>query len=208
MDGYLRGCLALARSERPIVVLDTETTGLLVPGAHFPFVWEIGARKRLPDGSVEVFSAMLDWGVSIPPAANLADTDPDLPITAGLEPSFVLGQFAAFIAGCVLVGQRVETFDLPVLRAAYEAVGLGVPRQIYIPGYTIDTRVIAEMLWAHAPVGSDRPDDFHLPDLGRFLGASFDSIHRAMADVGLNEQVFDALMDILERQDAIEHPIE
>lgn len=89
----------------------------------------------------------LDWGVPIAPEANLRGLDPATPSLEGRPPSECLTELARFLDGTVPVGHRLETYDVPVLLAAFELVGLPAPRELLLGGNQLDTRSLAVLLF-------------------------------------------------------------
>jgi len=111
--------------ERPLVVFDTETTGV---NARNDRIIEIACVKVRPDGSREEFVRRVHPGVPIPAESTaihgICDTD-----VAGLPPfRAVAAELAAFLDGCDLAGYNMTGFDLPVLRI--EFLRAGVPFEI------------------------------------------------------------------------------
>jgi len=214
--GYLAAAVGLARSGRPLVFLDTETTGLPGPDRPVPEPWQIAAIRREPDGSSAEGNRILRTTGPLPEAVcRLCNVDPDYPARVGAEPRDVLARFGRFIADAVLVGQNSVSFDHAILRAAYERAGLPLPIQlmeavdahVVRPQDALDTKflgqaVLEECLPRHAvsirrivaPPGA--PRGMSLASMARYLGIAHDpaGLHDARADVRLTALVFDELV--------------
>ena len=100
------------RLERPLVVLDLETTGTKV---HTDRIVEISPLKLLPDGSHEIKTRRLNPGIPIPAEATAIHgiTDADV----ANEPSFrqIARSLVAYLEGCDLCGYNLWNFDLKLL---------------------------------------------------------------------------------------------
>jgi DNA polymerase III epsilon subunit-like protein len=200
---YLDHARRLVRSSTPVVVYDTETSGLIAIGDPFPWPWEIAAclvRKGLIE---DRFHAILDWREPIPAGANLRGIDPATPMTTGIPPLEALTRFSRFVADLPLAGQRVELFDNVVMRAAYWKSDLPTPRGLREPGRSIDTRYLAELLYP-VPGMPGAPADYHLGDLARHFGVPHDpaELHGAPADAEVTVGVLLGLVAEVERRQA------
>ncbi len=103
--------------ERPLVVLDLETTGTQVEADR---IVEISMLKLSPDGTRRTATRRLNPGIPIPPEATAVHgiTDRDV---AGLE-SFrqIARRVAVFLEGCDLCGYNIWNFDLKLLRTEFK----------------------------------------------------------------------------------------
>ena len=107
--------------DRPLAVIDLETTGL-DPSADR--VVEVAVLTLLPHGKSELFHRRVNPGVPIPAGAaavhGLSDAD-----VAGAPPfAAVAPELFATLHGCDLAGFGIGTFDLPLLAAEFARVGL------------------------------------------------------------------------------------
>jgi DNA polymerase III epsilon subunit-like protein len=205
---YLDHARRLVRSSTPIVVYDTETSGLLAINDRFPWPWEIAACLIRKGVIEDRFHALLNWNEPIPDGANLRQIDPATPILHGLPPSEVLARFSRFVADLPLAGQRVELFDNVVMRAAYWKTDLPTPRGLREPGRSIDTRYLAELLYP-VPGMPGAPADYHLGDLAHHFRIPHDpaALHGAAADAEVTVGVLLGLIAEIEHRRRIVAPI-
>ena len=107
------------RLERPLVVLDLETTGTRVQADR---IVEISLLKLFPDGTSQWKNRRLNPGIPIPSAASNVHgiTDDDV----ADEKSFmqVARSLATFLDGCDLCGYNLWSFDLKMLVAEFKRV--------------------------------------------------------------------------------------
>jgi DNA polymerase III subunit epsilon len=100
------------RLERPLVVLDLETTGKKVQTDR---IVEISLLKLLPDGTNQIKTRRLNPGMPIPAEATAIHgiTDSDV----ANENSFrqIARSLAAYLEGCDLCGYNIWIFDLRML---------------------------------------------------------------------------------------------
>jgi len=100
------------RLERPLVVLDLETTGKKVQTDR---IVEISLMKLLPDGSNQIKTRRLNPGIPIPAEASAIHgiTDADV----ANENSFrqIARSLVAYLEGCDLCGYNIWIFDLKML---------------------------------------------------------------------------------------------
>jgi DNA polymerase-3 subunit epsilon len=105
------------RLERPLVVLDLETTGKRV---QIDRIVEISTLKLLPDGTNQIKTRRLNPGIPIPPEATEVHgiTDADV----ANETSFrqIARGLAAYLEGCDLCGYNIWSFDVKVLLAEFK----------------------------------------------------------------------------------------
>ena len=97
------------RLERPLVVLDLETTGKKVQTDR---IVEISLLKLLPDGTNQIKTRRLNPGIPIPAEATAIHgiTDADV----ANENSFrqIARSLATYLEGCDLCGYNIWMFDL------------------------------------------------------------------------------------------------
>ena len=107
--------------ERPLAVLDLETTGTQ---PHLDRIVEIAVIRILPDGRSESRARRVNPGMLIPPEATAVHGIRDLDVAH--EPPFhqIAASLAEFLAGCDLAGFNLVKFDLPLLRREFERAGM------------------------------------------------------------------------------------
>ncbi|AGA26823.1 DNA polymerase III epsilon subunit-like 3'-5' exonuclease [Singulisphaera acidiphila DSM 18658] len=110
------------RLERPLAVIDLETTGI---DTKIDRIIEISVLKLAPGGDVDHRTRRVNPGVPIPPEATaihgITDDDvAEMPSFRGIAPSLT-----KFLDGCDLAGFNVLNYDLKLLVAEYNRVGLG-----------------------------------------------------------------------------------
>jgi DNA polymerase-3 subunit epsilon len=110
--------------DRPLAVLDLETTGLSPADAR---VVEVAVVTLRPDAPPGLFATRVNPGVPIPPAATAVHGITDADVAA--EPRFavVAGRLLVRLRGCDLAGFNLAGYDLPVLAREFARVGLRLP---------------------------------------------------------------------------------
>jgi DNA polymerase-3 subunit epsilon len=107
--------------DRPLVVLDLESTGL---NPRYDRIIEIGAIRLFPDGRQERFEQRVNPERPIPsPAAAVHGiTDADV----AQAPTFreIAGRLVSFLRNCDLAGFGIADYDLPMLTAEFARVGI------------------------------------------------------------------------------------
>ncbi|MCA1809680.1 MAG: 3'-5' exonuclease [Lentisphaerae bacterium] len=107
--------------ERPLAVLDIESTGL---NPRLDRIVELAIIKVLPDGGREERVNRFNPGMPIPAEVtaihNITDADvAEAPAFADLAP-----ELWVFLDGCDLAGFGVARFDLPMLREEFNRCGM------------------------------------------------------------------------------------
>jgi len=200
VEEYLRKSLHLASSGRPLLFLDTETTGLISDDLK-PVAWQIGYVRRLsrkPAADEQAGEATLNVGEFLDPAiCNLCKVSADHPMRAGRNPVEILETFAMRLDGAIPVGHNYDEFDYRILRFTYERYHVPLPPELRHVGmgYSIDTLILARMLLPRGVPGS--PDNHKNETLAAHFKLSYDpgALHNALADTRLTMGVFDVLME-------------
>ncbi len=109
---------------RPLVALDTETTGM---DPMRDRIVEFAGVKLHPDGRRETFRTLVNPKEPIPPESSRVhgitdDTVRDAPTFAETARDILL-----FLAGADLTGYNIARFDLPVLRQELERCEMELP---------------------------------------------------------------------------------
>ena len=107
--------------ERPLVVIDLETTGLDVQKDR---IVEICVVKRFPDGKQEVKTRLINPTISIPKEASEIHGITDEKVKN--EPKFkdLAASLGAYIDGCDIAGYNSNKFDVPMLLHEFERAGI------------------------------------------------------------------------------------
>ncbi len=110
--------------ERPLVVLDTETTGT---DWRQDRIVEFAAVKLHPDTRRETFRTLIDPKEPIPRESSAIHGITDESVRGA--PTFVetAVEILRFLAGADLGGYNIHRFDLPILKAEFERVGMELP---------------------------------------------------------------------------------
>jgi DNA polymerase III epsilon subunit-like protein len=208
-ESYLHDVLYLLSSGRPLMFLDTETTGFigdLPDGGHtYPSVYELAAVKRTADGVRQAHSRYLNPGQALTAqwcnkiSMFDANGQPDIwrPMREGAPPVEVYAKFGQWLADSIIIGHNIVAFDAPIVAAGFEAAGLVSPVQFKEPlRHSIDTLVLGRAILGYfSPRQAPVPDHYNLGDLATFLHIAPDGdLHHAAADTALCELVFDELV--------------
>lgn len=124
MDTYeldiLREIFHRVKLERPIVILDVETTGLSVDADR---IVELGAVKIRPDLQITAYLGRFNPGIPISPDATAVHgiTDADV---ADLNPfAASADMLKASLTDVDLAGYNIRRFDVPILQAEFARTG-------------------------------------------------------------------------------------
>jgi DNA polymerase III epsilon subunit family exonuclease len=152
--------------DRPLIGIDTETTGLSVVEDR---VFEVALVTFQGGEVIDSFSELID------PQQTLNDI---VVSKTGVQPQELVGRptfaqyaqdLAARMADQVLVGYNLLDFDLPILQAELARVGLRLPRC-----WAIDGLVLAR--------GLVQGGRHSLSDMAVRFGVEMETAHRATAD--------------------------
>jgi DNA polymerase-3 subunit epsilon len=166
------------RLNRPLVVIDLETTGTDPASDR---IVEISVCKIFPDGRVDHRTRRVNPGVPIPEAASAIHVITDKDVAA--EPRFarIDTGLATFLDGCDLCGFNIKRFDLRMLLAEFRRAGVDVSLN--------DRPIVDPMEIFHA---RERRD---LAAAVRFYcGRDHDGAHGAAADALAAVMVLDAML--------------
>jgi DNA polymerase-3 subunit epsilon len=107
--------------DRPLAVLDLETTGV-DPAADR--IVEVAVLTLLPGGKHDLFHQRLNPGVPIPPAASAVHGITDADVIGSPTFAAVAPELFATLHGSDLAGFGIASFDLPLLAAEFARVRL------------------------------------------------------------------------------------
>ena len=108
--------------ERPLVIFDTETTGLSVRTDR---IVQLAYSKYFPDGRTEQASLLFNPGVPIPASASAVHGLTDEKVAN--EPAFKdrAEELYEVFNDCAFSGFNIITFDMPLLRQEFLRAGFG-----------------------------------------------------------------------------------
>lgn len=167
------------RLERPLVVLDLETTGTRVQTDR---IVEISTLKLLPDGTGQWRTRRLNPGVPIPPGASAVHGITDEDVATERSFSQIARSLAAFLDGCDLCGYNLWSFDLKVLVAEF--------KRSEVPFSLAGRHVIDPMRIYHRRERRDLAAALHF-----YCDREHDGAHAAEADVLAALLVLDGQME-------------
>jgi len=155
------------RLERPLVVLDLETTGKRVQADR---IVEISTIKLLPDGTHQIKTRRLNPGVTIPPEATAVHGITDADVADEKPFVQVARSLVTYLEGCDLCGFNLWKFDLKMLVAEFKRAG--------VPFSMVGRHVLDPMRIFH----KREPRDLTAA-LRFYCGKEHDGAHGAEADV-------------------------
>jgi len=149
----------------PFVAFDTETTGLHTTDR----LVELAAVRFRGDVVEGEWSALVDPGLAIPPAATAVHGIRDAHVAGRPSAADVLPAFLGFIEGAALVAHHAP-FDIRVLALELLRAGMPLP-----DNPVLDTCALSRRLELLVP-------DHRLDTLARAFGVPHGRLHRALAD--------------------------
>ncbi len=161
--------------DKPLVVLDLETTGV---NYRYDRIVEIGAVKIYPDGRRETFDRRINPERLIPIEAIRIHGISDADVEDAPPFHAIAGELLRFLRGCDIAGFGVQRFDLPMLAAEFNRVGVVFPD----PG----VRVVDAQIIFHK-----REPRTLGAALELYCGKSHEDAHSALADVLATLDVLD-----------------
>jgi len=111
----------LVQLERPVVVLDLETTGT---NPRFDRVVEIAALKIGPDGRRESLQFRVNPERPIPPEASAVHGITDSDVAQAPRFREIAAQVLRFLEDCDLAGFGIVRFDVPLLGQEFQRAGV------------------------------------------------------------------------------------
>jgi DNA polymerase-3 subunit epsilon len=161
-------------AERSYASVDLETTGT----AASDRIVEI-AVVRVDGGMRRHYSWLLDPEIDIPEEASRVHGITNADVAWCPPFAEVAEEVAAALRGCDLVGYNLKSFDIPMLRAAFDRAGVAWPCD---DARVVDVFLIYKALTRFSLSGAVR----------RYLGREHDGAHRAMGDALATLAVLDA----------------
>lgn len=116
-----QGRMVDLKLERPLCVIDLETTGTDVDKDR---IVEVSVFRLDVDGTQETWTRRVNPGIPIPPSATAAHGITDADVKDA--PSFVAISKELFLLvdGCDIVGFNSNRFDVPILFFSFDRVGI------------------------------------------------------------------------------------
>ena len=165
---------------RPLVVLDTETTGFYYDAGDE--IVELAAEKLVNFSVVATFHALVKPSRPLSPEViAIHGIDNELLAREGQDPAHVFPQFLEFIAGSVLVGHNIRRFDYPFILSHIERLLLSEPEN-----QLLDTLDLARQVLVLP--------NYKLTTVAAHFGIGTDGAHRAARDVEITREVLRRLL--------------
>lgn len=181
MLGYTQG-KKLDRYVPDYVVFDLETTGISCAADR---VIEISAVKVRQKKVVDSFSTLVNPERKIPYRASQVNHIYDDMVADAPVFEKALADFDRFVGDMILVGHNIHTFDMKFIqRDAKEYWG-----RTFVNDY-IDTLTLARICLPEL-------SNHKLTDLAEHYHIAADGAHRALADCGTNQKIFERLGEAL-----------
>lgn len=185
---------ALAGME--FTVFDTETTGLHRIDDR---ITELAAIRLSVNGEISRMESLVNPGIPIPARITEITGITDEDVAGAPREAEVLGQFADFCRGSVLVAHNIE-FDAAFISNGGDRHGIDfeIVRQL-------DTLTMARGKPGSAGlIARNEVANFKLTTLTQYLGIKHQDAHRAMADVEATALLLDHLLKAKYRAQAAE----
>jgi DNA polymerase-3 subunit epsilon len=155
------------RLDRPLVVLDLETTGKRVLADR---IVEISTLKLFPGGTHRIHTRRLNPGIPIPPEATKIHGITDADVADEKTFSQIAPNLAAYLKGCDLCVYNIWSYDIKMLVAEFKRAG--------VPFSTEGRHIVDPMRIFHRR----EPRDLKAA-LRFFCGLEHEDAHKAEADV-------------------------
>lgn len=110
--------------KRPLLFLDTETTGLNVKKDR---IVQLGFVKLLQDGNAEAGEWKLNPGIPIPASASKVHGIFDKDVVGCATFGMVYEKLLELAEGCDLAGYNIESYDIPLLKAECARLNVDPP---------------------------------------------------------------------------------
>jgi DNA polymerase-3 subunit epsilon len=161
--------------DRPLAVLDLETTGVDPASDR---IIEVAVLTLLPGGGQELFHRRVNPGVPIPTGATAVHGIADADVANAPPFAAIAAELFATLHGSDLAGFGISTFDLPLLFNEFARAGL--------PFRVVQRRVI-DVLTLYRRC---HPRDL-ASAVREYLGRGHEDAHSAVADVRATAEILD-----------------
>lgn len=169
------------------VIFDLETTGLSPKADE---ILEISGIRVREHKIQEEFSTLVNPGRPIPPDATAVNGITDGMVQTAPPPAAALEKFLEFADNDILVGHNIHTFDMPFLTlGAMKTLGKRVANDY------VDTLYLARN--ALPQLSRHR-----LTDVAAHFGIETTGAHRALKDCAMNQECYEKLRELWEKQGA------
>ena len=165
------------RLERPLVVLDLETTGKRTQSDR---IVEISTLKLTPDGGNQIKTRRLNPGIPIPPEATAVHGITDADVASEMTFRQIARSLKEYLEGCDFCGYNVWSFDLKLLVSEF--------RRVEVPFSTAGRHIIDPCRIFHRREPRDLSAALRL-----YCGMEHNGAHKAESDVL-------AALHVMERQ--------
>lgn len=158
--------------DRPLVVLDLETTGTNVQTDR---IVDIALVTLHPDGRRESWASLVNPGVPIPKDASEVHGITDTMVAEAPTFREVASEVAERIGDADIGGFNVRRFDLPLLRAEFERIG-----KVFAPlGRVVDAQEVYHHHFRRDLSAASR----------QYLGVEHVGAHRAESDAAVTLEI-------------------
>ena len=164
------------------IVFDLETTGI---NPDWDAIIEISAVKVCGGKCAAEYSTLVNPGRHIPARATAVNGITDDMVKDAPDIKTAIAGFMEFIGNGVLVGHNIHTFDMKFIQRDAQAYWGKVFSNNYIDTLPLARQCLPK-LRSHK-----------LTDLAAHYHINADDAHRALADCGMNQKVFERLGEAL-----------
>ena len=160
--------------QRPIIFFDLETTGVSTTNDR---IIQIGAIKVLPDGTEEIKNVLINPTIPIPASASAVHGVYDKDVAKSPTFQQVSKSFAVWLTGSDLAGYNSDNFDVPMLMAEFDRVGISFPEP---ETKLVDVLKIERMVNGHTLGATYK----------RYMDEELDGAHDALIDIYATMKIF------------------
>jgi len=167
--------------DKPLAMLDLETTGINIQQDR---IVSIAVIKKLPDGSKETKSVLINPGIPIPPQASEVHGITDEMVQDKPMFKHIAKSLLDFLFGCDLGGYNSDHFDIPMLIQEFHRCGIQFPQWEM---NQVDSLKIERILNSHKLEHTFQ----------RWTGKPMENAHDALADITATDKVLDLQIERL-----------